>query len=96
MNLTMRREISLLEIKIKLTGKRSPSKQQFHEMYPSLPTYAAQHEYSKTQNCSRKTEVKTGSSNILRKSPLQKVMLPLCLTGKNCYHRELTIFREII
>lgn len=103
MNLTVRREMSLLEIKIKLTGKRSPSKQQFHEMYPNLPTYAAQHEYSKSQNCGRKTEVKTGSSNILRnaesfeeKSPLQKVMLPLCLTGQNCYHRELTIFREII
>lgn len=88
MNLTVGKEMSLLEIKIKLTGKRSPSKQQFHEMYPNLPTYAAQHEYSKSQNCSKKTEVKTGSLNILRnkknfeeKCSLQKVMLPLCLTG---------------
>lgn len=88
MNLTVGKEMSLSEIKIKLTGKRSPSKQQFHEMYPNLPTYAAQHEYSKSQNCSKKTEVKTGSLNILRnaesfeeKHSLQKVMLLLCLTG---------------
>lgn len=54
-----------------------------------LPTCVAQDEYSKSQNCSRKTEVKIRSLNILsnvrgfeEKSPLQKVMLPLSNRAK--------------
>lgn len=81
--------MSLLQIKIKLTGKRWLSKQRFHEMYPNLPTCAAQDEYSKSQNCRRKTHIKTRNLNILRnvgsfaeKDPLQKMILPFSNRAK--------------
>lgn len=66
MDLEAGREMSLFEMKIKLPGKRCTSKQEFHEIYPSLPTQAAQGNYSKSQNCGVRTDIKTRDLNLLR------------------------------